>query len=88
MVYVNFSEPILMPPGNSIFIPDENISAFFLSKFDLNTQKYDVNIDFIPKKKIGRRLAPGSMMTREELDALPFKFEYVELNSTMLTIHL
>ena len=28
------------------------------------------------------------MMTQEELDALPFTFEYIELNSTVLTIHL
>jgi hypothetical protein len=28
------------------------------------------------------------MMTQEEKDALPFTFEYIKLNSTMLTIHL
>ena len=59
-VFVNFSEPILLPPNSPEFLPDDDISAYFLSVYDKKTEKYDINPDFIPKK-LGRRL--NSMMT-------------------------
>lgn len=46
-VYVNFSEPILLPPSSPNFVPDDNISSYFLSKYNVETQKYDINTDFI-----------------------------------------
>ena len=46
-MYINFSEPIIMPPNISEMVPDANISQHTMTSFITETQNYVLQGDFV-----------------------------------------
>jgi hypothetical protein len=75
-VELNFSQPILLPPGMDDFKPSNKISGFAVSSWDYTIGNYTHtlgNLDFTPN--------PNE-------DELLFTFNYTQVNSTYVNLQL